>query len=65
MSTDNIAGELTQVNEHLGDIANALHKLVALGERPQTFGDLVDSLPDPACPECEPCVDMEHQKGYK
>ncbi len=62
MTSDNIAGELIQLNEHLSDITKALNKLVALGEKPKTFGDLVDSLPDP---ECEPCIDMDHQKGYE
>ena len=60
MTSDNIAGELIQLNEHLSDITKALNKLVALGEKPQTFGDLLDSLPDP-----EPCIDMDHQKGYE
>ena len=60
----NVTGELIQINEHLGDIANALHKLVKLGMQPATFGDLVDSLPEPET-ECEPCIDMDHQKNYK
>ena len=60
MTSENIAGELIQLNEHLSDITKALNKLVALVEKPKTFGDLLDSLPDP-----EPCVDMDHQKGYE
>lgn len=73
MSTDNIAGELTQLNEILADIGNSLRTLsnerdfyppgLRPEPKPQTFGDLVESLPD--CPECEPSIDMDHQKNYK
>lgn len=66
MSTHNIAGELTQLNEILADIGNSLRLLASdIRPDPKTFGDLVESLPDPDCPECEPCIDMDHQKGYK
>tara|TARA_E500000331_G_C16933387_1_gene572967 strand:- start:40 stop:261 length:222 start_codon:yes stop_codon:yes gene_type:complete len=73
MSTDKIAGELTQLNEILADIGNSLRTLSnerdfyppGLRPEPKTFGDLVESLPDPDCPECEPCIDMDHQKGYE
>ena len=62
MRDDIISAQLVRLNEHLSDITKALNKLVALGEKPKTFGDLIDSLPDP---ECEPCIDMDHQKGYE
>ena len=56
----NVTGELIQINEHLGEIANALHKLVHLGKDPMRA-----PRPDPdPKPESEPCIDMEHQKGY-
>lgn len=64
MSTDNVAGELVQLNETLQDIATSLRLLasdIRPEPKPQTFGDLVESLPD--CPQCEP--DMNHQKGYE
>ena len=57
MSTDNVAGELVQLNETLADIAPSLRLLASdIRPEPQAEAD---------CPECEPCIDMEHQKGYE
>lgn len=79
MSTDNVAGELVQLNETLQDIAESLRTLANDRDfyppalRPsdkeirdaESYKEYLAEADCPDCPECEPCVDMDHQKGYE
>ncbi len=52
-----LLGVLEGISESLEDIATSL-RLLSSDPRPEPKAEA-------ECPECEPCVDMDHQKNYQ